>query len=238
MPVPPVLYKIQSISGRLDYNNPPEAVEPPAPEVVEPETPELKKPMIAITFDDGPSRAITPKILELLEKYDARATFCVVGYVLEKHTDIGKQIFESGSELIGHSWNHKDLTKLTNEAIKEQLLSTNALIEEITGAAPAFYRPPYGAVNTRLREVSQELELSLLMWSIDPKDWKTKNAKLIYEHIVDNVKEGSVILCHDLYESTLEMLEPLLVELTKQYRFVTISELFAEKEIMPGKTYR
>ena len=249
LPAPPVSYKIQVAADKFVQNEQPVAFETPEPEAVEPETsepeapapeiPEFEKPMIALTFDDGPSREITPKILALLEEYEARATFCVIGYVLEKHMDIGTMVFESGSELVGHSWNHSYLTKLTDEAIEQQLLDTNKLIEELAGSAPVFYRPPYGAVNAAVREVSERLGLSLLMWSIDPKDWKTKDATLIYEHILENVKEGSVILCHDLYDATLEMVEILLAELTEQgYRFVTVSELFAETELVPGKIYR
>ena len=211
----------------------PEASEPEAPEI-----PEVVKPMIALTFDDGPARKITPQIIALLEEYDARATFCVVGNMLETRMDIGELIFQSGNEMIGHSWNHSYLTKLSASEIERQLLDTNALIEKITGSAPVFFRPPYGAVNTRVRETSEKLGMSLLLWSIDPKDWKYKNATVTYEHILENVKEGSIILCHDLYGSTVELVEMLLPELTRQgYRFVTVSELLAETEILPGKSY-
>ena len=219
-------------------------LETPEPETQNVETPKPVMPradgsLIALTFDDGPSLEITPQIIALLEKYEARATFCVIGYVLERNMNIGKMIFESGCELVGHSWGHSDLTKLEPEAIEEQLLSTNALIEEITGSAPVFYRPPYGAVNDKVREVSENLGFSLLMWSIDPKDWKEKDAEVTYEHILERVTDGSVILCHDIYESTLEMVEMLLDELTERgYRFVTVSELFAGTEVLPGEIYR
>ncbi len=207
-------------------------------EAVELEMPEAEKPVIALTFDDGPSRQITPQIVEVLEEYGAKATFCVVGNRLQKNMDIGELIFESGSELIGHSWDHSYLTKLGTSSVEKQLLDTSALIEEITGAVPVFHRPPYGAVNSRVRNVSEGLGMSLLMWSVDPKDWKTRDAEITYEHILENVTEGCIILCHDLYESTLELVKMLVPELLDRgYRFVTISELFSETEIVPGKVY-
>ena len=226
-------------ASALEANTPPfETITDKIKEPEVPEMPEDDRPMIALTFDDGPARKITPQIIALLEEYDAHATFCVVGNMLETRMDIGELIFQSGNEMIGHSWNHSYLTKLSAYEIERQLLDTNALIEKITGSAPVLFRPPYGAVNTRVRETAEKLGMSLLLWSIDPKDWKYKNATVTYEHILANVKEGSIILCHDLYDSTLEMVKMLVPELTRQgYRFVTVSELLAETEILPGKSY-
>lgn len=207
------------------------------PEVAE-ELPEAEKPVVALTFDDGPSKEITPKLVELLEEYGVTATFCVVGNRLEKNMDIGTAIYESGSELVGHSWSHPYLTKLSVDGIKAQLNDTNALIEEITGSPSSFYRPPYGGVNKRVRSVSEELEMSLLMWSVDPQDWRTRDAESIYNHVLEYVTDGSIILCHDLYESTYEAMEMLIPELLEQgYRFVTVSELFEESDIKPGLSY-
>ena len=204
-----------------------------------PEVPEDERPMIALTFDDGPSNNITPQILALLEEYNAKATFCVIGYELEKRMDIGKMIFESGNEIVSHTWSHKYLTRISEDDIRQQLQDTNALIEQITGTVPVFYRPPYGDVNDTVRSVSEELGLSLLMWSIDPKDWKFKeDTATSYAVITEHVKAGSIILCHDIYDSTLELVEMVLSNLSKSYRFVTVSELFEGTEIEPGKIYR
>ena len=220
----------------------PEPTSEPTPQPTRtpfPELPEDEKPMIALTFDDGPSRNVTTQILALLEKYNARATFCVIGYELEKRMDIGTMIYDAGSEIVSHTWSHEYLTRISEDEIRRQLTDTNALIEQITGVAPLFFRPPYGDVNDTVRSVSEELGLSLLMWSIDPRDWKNKeDTASSYAVIIDNVKPGCIILCHDIYDSTLTLTEMVLAELSRSFRFVTVSELFANTEMVPGNIYR
>jgi peptidoglycan/xylan/chitin deacetylase (PgdA/CDA1 family) len=183
------------------------------------------KPMVALTFDDGPSTS-TPKILDLLEKYDARATFCVVGNRVARYQKTVKRACEMGCQVIGHSWDHKSLAKLSETRIKRQLQDTNDAIFKATGVQPTMYRPPYGNMSDRLRTVSRQLGLSMILWSVDTEDWRTRSAERTYEAILDSVQDGSIILCHDLYASTVQAMERVIPELqSRGYQLVTVSEL-------------
>ena len=198
------------------------------------------KPVVALTFDDGPSRYTDP-ILDLLERHGARATFCVIGNLVEARRDTVARAFDLGCEIVGHSWAHRDLTKLTAEQILTELLDTNLVISSITGTAPKFHRPPYGAVSKKLTNASREADMAMLFWSVDPQDWRTQDADTVAANILEHVKDGSVIICHDLYASTVEAMERVIPELISQgYQFVTVSELFAfsDEEVEAGAVYR
>ena len=198
------------------------------------------KPIIALTFDDGPGKA-TEQILDILEDNDARATFCVLGNRVAKNSDTVLRAFQNGNEIVGHSWDHKDLTKLNYAGIKKQLEDTNNAIFDITGIMPAFHRPPYGATNNNVKKASEELSLAMLYWSVDPYDWKTKDAQAIYDDIMGSVKNGSIILCHDIHESTGEAMEMIIPALIEQgYQLVTVSELlnYGENIVESGQLYR
>ncbi|MDR1688674.1 MAG: polysaccharide deacetylase family protein [Clostridiales bacterium] len=201
--------------------------------------PDPSKPMIALTFDDGPGK-YTPQILDLLKRYDVRASFCVVGYMIESHRDIIEKSAENGNEIIGHSWSHTNLTKLSRSQIKDEIVDTNSLIESVTGSCPNFYRPPFGDVNDNVRKVSEELGAVILYWSVDTRDWQSKDAQKVSEIILSEVKDGSVILCHDLYASTYEAMRTVIPELIERgYQFVTVSELinFNRGTAEAGKLY-
>ncbi|MDR3121279.1 MAG: polysaccharide deacetylase family protein, partial [Clostridiales bacterium] len=165
-----------------------------------------KKPMIALTFDDGPSK-YTAKVLDALNKSGGRATFCMVGNRIGDNAKTAKLVAEQGSEVIGHSWDHKQLTKLSAAAIKAELVKTNDAIEAATGSRSKLYRPPYGSVNDSVKKISKELGLSMINWSVDTLDWKSRNADTVYKNIMADAKDGSIVLCHDLYESTLKAVE-------------------------------
>jgi peptidoglycan/xylan/chitin deacetylase (PgdA/CDA1 family) len=190
--------------------------------------------MIALTFDDGPSEH-TEKILDLLEQYNSRATFCVLGNRVDRYAETIKRAAEMGCEVVGHSWDHKYLTKLTPDGIREELTSTNQALYDATGYWPPYYRPPYGAMNDAVREVTIELNLSMLLWSIDPRDWQSRNADEICAIINDKARDGGIIICHDIYGSTVEAMEraiPGLIDMG--YQLVTVSELLGGRTIEPG----
>lgn len=213
----------------------PQATNKPSPREIDPD-----KPMIALTFDDGPSKT-TPKILALLDQYDGRATFCMVGNRVKQYSDIVDQVVEQGSEIASHTWDHKKLTSLSKSEIKNELESTNKAIESAGGEQPLFLRPPYGSVNSEIESVAKELNMAIVNWSIDTLDWKTRNAKETYAAIMKNVKDGSIILCHDLHKETGDAMEQVIPELVKRgYQLVTVSELLSAKgnEIETGKVYR
>ncbi|MDR3225739.1 MAG: polysaccharide deacetylase family protein, partial [Clostridiales Family XIII bacterium] len=191
------------------------------------------------TFDDGPSK-YTEQILDLLSESSGKATFCVIGNRVENFEDVLRKINEQGSQIIGHSWDHKQLTKLTEEEIRKELQETNASIHDAAGVEPKMYRPPYGAADDAVKSISKELGLSLINWSVDTEDWKSKNADAIYENIMKDAKDGSIILCHDLYESTAKAMKRAIPELAKQgYQLVTVEELLtvSGKTITPGEVY-
>ncbi|MDR2525565.1 MAG: polysaccharide deacetylase family protein [Oscillospiraceae bacterium] len=198
------------------------------------------KPMLALTFDDGPSGSITPKILDLLKANGARATFCVVGNRVAEHAAITRRMVAEGNEITGHSWDHTSLPKLKDERIAKQLKDTNDAIYAATGVIPAFYRPPYGAVNKAVKEVSAEQNLALLLWSVDTEDWKSRNADKVEKATMDGAKDGAIILYHDLYESTYQAVSRAIPKLVAQgYQLVTVSELFyySGQAIEVGKSY-
>ena len=164
----------------------------------------------------------------------------MVGQHVKSYSDVVKKASDMGHEVIGHSWDHSYLTKLSEDAIKKQLLDTSAAIEKATGKKPLMYRPPYGAINDKLKSVSKSLGYALIYWSVDPMDWKSKNANSVYNEIMKNVKDKSIILCHDIHVTTVDAMERVVPELiSRGYQLVTVSELMRYNGISleGGKVY-
>ena len=198
-----------------------------------------ERPMVALTFDDGPGKA-TGRIVDLLEQYDCRATFFVVGSVADKNRSMLSRIAEQGSELANHTWAHHDLTKMTYEAVYEQLNDTNRLIEEVTGIWPSAIRPVGGSYTEDVMRAAEALNMSVVNWSVDTKDWKKREADSVYEAVMKDVKDGSIVICHDLYPSTADAMERVIPELLEQgYQLVTVSELLSMRSggMQPGMLY-
>jgi peptidoglycan/xylan/chitin deacetylase (PgdA/CDA1 family) len=197
------------------------------------------QPMLALTFDDGPSQ-YTAQILDVLTEYGGNGTFCVVGNRVESFSDTARLIVAQGSQIMGHSWDHKQLTKLSDDEIISELRETIRVINDATGVSPVMYRPPYGAVNDTLKAVSKDLGLSLVNWSVDTRDWESRNADAVYANIMKDARDGSIILCHDLYESTANAVARAIPELVGQgYQLVTVEELLrlTGTSIEPGEVY-
>ncbi len=197
------------------------------------------KPMLALTFDDGPS-AHTERLLDIFKKHGGKGTFFVVGNIIDNRPEAVKRIVNEGHEIAGHSWNHRQLTSLSEQEIKDQLMSTRAKIYELTSYDAKLVRPPYGALNESVRSVAKELEISLVNWSVDTLDWKYRDAEVVYKSIMDNAYDGAIILCHDLHKTTVDSMEkviPALIE--KGYQLVTVSELLEAKgkTILAGEMY-
>lgn len=193
------------------------------------------KPMVALTFDDGPSQ-YTKRILDCLEEYDARATFFVVGERVGEYSDVLKRTYEMGNEIGNHTYNHKVLTKIDNDAIASQLGKTNDAIEEVLGAAPALMRPPGGGYSDRVKAA---VDFPLILWSIDTLDWKTQNADSTVKAVFNDVKDGDIILMHDLYKASASAAERIIPRLIEEgYQLVTVSELAQYRGGMEnGKIY-
>lgn len=194
--------------------------------------------LIALTFDDGPNSANTPKLLDMLKKYGVHATFFVLGCNVGGNEKLLRRMADEGHEIGNHSYDHSKFTALSDDAIISQLARTNKLIYNACGVTITLARPPYGARNTRVLKRFGALGLACVLWSIDPEDWNTANAKAVRDHVVKRAKAGSIILMHDLRASSVAAAESIIRTLTEQgYRFVTVSELFAG-EFKAGAAYR
>lgn len=214
-----------------------EIVDEPRLEIEKPTTGlrvrEVSRPMIALTFDDGPS-VYTDQIRESLEAHHGRATFFVQGRRISHYPDVLRRLADSGFEVVGHSWDHSNLTTLSANQIEYQLNATHAEIESIIGPTPRLYRPPYGAINQTVIDVSAELGFSLIRWSIDPEDWRTNCEDAIYNHIMANARDGGIVVLHDVYLETAVAMERVIPALVEQgFQLVTVSELFYYSEITP-----
>ncbi|MBG9757094.1 polysaccharide deacetylase family protein [Lysinibacillus sphaericus] len=185
--------------------------------------PKGSKKRVALTFDDGPDAKVTPQILATLQKYDAKATFFMVGRNVPKNATIVKQIYDAGHEIGNHTSNHKKLTALSISGVRQEVNSTSNAIYAAIGQYPTVFRPPYGATNEQVRSV---MTIPSILWSIDTLDWKHHNPDKILAYVKASVKDGSIILMHDIHQTTANGLDNVLLYLQKQgYEFVTVSEI-------------
>ncbi len=244
---------------------------------------DTSKPMVAITYDDGPS-SVTGKILDILEKNGAKATFFQIGNQVESYPEVEKRINSLGCELANHTWEHKWLSSLDVDGINYQLDHTSDTVESITGRRPKLMRPPGGFYNETVQAeadmpmiywsvdnyqldhtsdtvesitgrrpklmrppggfynetVQAEADMPMIYWSVDTEDWKTRDAKKTISAVLDHVKDGDIVLMHDLYEQTAEASETIIPELIKRgYQLVTVSELAQARGVSMenGKVY-
>ncbi len=190
--------------------------------IVNPYQVDPTKPMIALTFDDGPGK-YTGRLLKLLQKYDARATFFMVGENIAYYPETVEQMKEIGCEYGNHTWSHKDLTKLKKKGIEGQLKKTDKQLVKVTGEMTTLARPPYGAVDKKVRK---HVKSPLVLWSMDTLDWKRKDAKKIANYVLKHVEDGEIVLLHDIHKETVEAVEIMLPKLIKKgYQIVTVSEM-------------
>ena len=191
-----------------------------------------KRPMVALTFDDGPHPINTFRILRALKKYNASATFFMLGNCVKSNPDIPSQVIAQGCEIGTHSMSHPNLVKLDDSNVEMQIGTSSEIIGQKSGKKIHLLRPPYGSYNDIVKQKAKEYDLAIILWNIDTEDWKSKNADKIVEHVLTHVEDGDIILMHDIYDTSAEAAERILEELTKQgYQFVTVSELLAQKEI-------
>ncbi|MFJ2172321.1 polysaccharide deacetylase family protein [Streptomyces sp. NPDC087851] len=160
------------------------------------ELPELGHTMV-LTFDDGPDPAYTPGILRTLRDHDVRAMFFVCGEMVDVHRDLLREIADDGHVIGNHSWSHPQMTKLTRSGIRGELERTSEVVEETVGAAPLWYRAPYGAWNRHSFELGAEMGMEPLAWTVDSLDWTTPGTRTIVRRVLDGAGPGVVILSHD-----------------------------------------
>lgn len=180
-------------------------------------------PVIALTFDDGPYPKVTGHILDVLEKNGVCATFFVLGSRIEGREDVLTRMEELGCEIGNHSFSHADLTRLSRADCQRELSDTDAEIRRVTGHEASVVRPPYGYYNKAVRSAAGR---PLILWTVDTNDWRGKAPGEIADYVIQQAKEGSVILMHDQQTQTadaMEMIIPTLID--EGFRFVTVSEL-------------
>lgn len=182
--------------------------------------------LIALTFDDGPSN-YTIEIINLLNKYDAKATFFILGNKALYYQETIKTMLITGHEIANHSYSHKWLTRLNQDQLIEEITKTQDIILQLTGYEMQYLRPTYGSINQNIRNT---IELDIIMWTLDSNDWKTKDKNQIESTILNNVKENDIILLHDIHNQTYEAMKTLIPKLIEQgYQLVTVSQLLEKK---------
>lgn len=193
---------------------------------------------VALTFDDGPSGKYTRQLLDGLYDRGVKATFFLCGYRMKDYPDITQRIYEEGHEIGFHGYSHRPLKDLSRRDIAGELMDSEPLLPQ--GCRPRFLRPPGGMCTDAVRQVAQARNLSLLSWSVDPRDWATDDTAAIEAAVLKNIRDGDIVLLHDMTSSSvqaaLDIIDTLLAE---NYEFVTVTELVRRRGIRlkPGETY-
>lgn len=184
--------------------------------------------LIALTFDAAWGADKTQGILDIMQKFDAKGTFFLVGFWIDKYADETKAIAEAGFDIGNHSRNHLNMPKLSDGEIKAEIEYVNDKVVELTGKRPTYFRAPFGDYNDRLVSAVESLGMVEVQWSIDSLDWKGLSAKQIYDRIIPKAKSGDIVLFHNNSDHVLDALPMVLTALkSKGFRFVTLSELVA-----------
>jgi peptidoglycan-N-acetylglucosamine deacetylase len=184
-------------------------------------------PYIAMTFDDGPSATLTPKLLDLLAAHHIKATFFVIGENVAEHPEIVARAAREGHEIGNHSWSHPNFGKMSDQGVRSQLQRTDDAIKNATGERPTLMRPPYGSITTReKRWIHDEFGYRIILWDVDPYDWRRPGPAVVRNRILKETQPGSIVLSHDIHPGTIEAMPSTFDALeAKGFKFVTVSEL-------------
>jgi peptidoglycan/xylan/chitin deacetylase (PgdA/CDA1 family) len=180
-----------------------------------------------MTFDDGPSATLTPKLLDLLAAHHIKATFFVIGENVAEHPEIVARAAREGHEIANHSWSHPNFGKMSDESVRRQLQQTDDAIKNSTGKRPTLLRPPYGSITARQKRwIHDEFGYDIILWDVDPYDWKRPGPAVVRARILKETQPGSIVLSHDIHPGTIEAMPSTFDELeAKGFKFVTVSEL-------------
>lgn len=195
------------------------------------------KKLVALTFDDGPSPLTTPILLDTLSNKNTLATFFMLGSMAQNSPDIVKRIEREGHEIASHTMYHQNLVLLPGDAIQSDINEAKTVFSNILGHTPKLTRPPYGNFNDIVRASAGT---PLILWSVDPQDWKNKDAPTILGITLSQIHDGAIILVHDIYPTTVEAVPIIIDALREQgYEFTTVSELAKARGInlTPGEYY-
>ncbi len=183
---------------------------------------DTSRPMVALTYDDGPSQ-YTSQILDILRQYNSVATFFVIGQQVPGYADTVRSAVQMGCEIGNHTYSHQVLTRVGIPTIQSQIAATNNAVQSVAGVAPTIMRPPGGGQNETVRN---SVGMPVILWSIDTLDWKTRNAATTQAAVLGKVRDGDIVLMHDLYSQTAEASRSIIPGLIIQgYQLVTVSEL-------------
>ena len=199
-----------------------------------------QKPMIALTFDDGPKAGVTDWLLDELEKRNVKVTFFLIGSQadLPENREIIRRMAEDGHQIGCHTYHHVQMTTLSENQQKQEILQWYQVVSGIIGDFSYALRPPYGCVNNA---VCRSLNVPVILWSVDTEDWTGKSAGEIADYVISEAKDGDIILLHDIYEESVQGAVMALDDLMRRgYTFVTVNDLLADRgiAIQSGKVYR
>lgn len=197
----------------------------------------VSEPYVAMTFDDGPHPQNTPRLLDMLRERNIKATFYVIGRSVDLYPSITRRIVAEGHEIGNHTYTHGNLTKMSDDKVRNELIRTKASIAKATGVQPRTMRPPYGALLQRQRTwIHSEFGYPTIMWAVDPRDWQRPGPSVVTSRILSNTTPGAIVLAHDLHSQTVDAMPGTLDGLLRKgYKFVTVSQLLAMKPEAPAQ---
>lgn len=186
-------------------------------------------PYIAMTYDDGPHPQNTPRLLDMLRKRNIKATFYVIGRSVNLYPQITRRIVAEGHEIGNHTWSHRKLTALSDSEVRKELNRTRDAIVAACGVKPRTMRPPYGALRQDQRAwIYKEYGYPTILWSVDPEDWKRPGVSVVTSRIVNQTRNGGIVLAHDLHKPTVDAMPGTLDGLLRKgFKFVTVSQLLS-----------
>ena len=193
---------------------------------------------VALTFDDGPSGKYTRKLLDGLYDRGVQATFLLCGYRMKDYPDLTRRIWEEGHEIGYHGFTHKNMKQMSRRDIAKELEDSQVLLPD--GCQPVFLRPPGGCCSDAVRQVAEVRNLAILNWSVDPRDWATHDTASIEHFVLKHVKDGDIVLLHDMSDSSVQAaLDIVDVLLDQDYEIVTVSRLVRVRgvKLRPGRAY-
>ena len=194
--------------------------------------------LLVIPVDDGPSGRYTRQLLDGLWEREVKATFLLCGYRIKDYPDITQRIFDEGHEIGYHGYTHKNMKEMSRRTVASEIMDTQALLPE--GCEPVFLRPPGGCCSDAVRQVAEARQLAILSWSVDPRDWATSDTAAVERAVLKNVKDGDIVLLHDMTVSSVQAALDIVDVLKDQgYEIVTVSELVKLRgvNLKPGKIY-
>jgi peptidoglycan/xylan/chitin deacetylase (PgdA/CDA1 family) len=175
----------------------------------------------------------TDRLLDLLAARGVRATFFVLGQQVREHPTVTRRLAAEGHEIGNHTWNHRRLTSLT-AAVQADLRRTAETVHEVTGTTPTLVRPPFGSVDDA---VSRGIDAPIILWSVDPRDWRNRDSRVVHQRVIADVRPGAIVVLHDVYSPTVDAVPGIIDTLKDQgYTFVTVSELFGG-HLEAGQSY-